>query len=1275
MTTSYKTHLLTGTSVIALTALLVASPMPAHAADLTASSGTTTATTTIAGATTADDAVTLSGTAAVTITASAADTAGTDGVDVTGATVAVTVSTAGTASITGGAGGAGTGGATGNPGAAGGIAVSLAGAGTSSIYETVTQGSTSAITGGAGGAGGSNTAGVGGAGGAGAVAVNANSTYSRTNVTAGSVVGGAGGAGGTTTNATSAGGAGGAGGIAVNMAAANERLTQSASTNITGGAGGAGGTGNTSGAGGAGGAGAKAISMTAGGTTTLAGTVTGGHGGAGGAGGGTTGNGGAGGVGGDGLTSTTTAGTITVSTGATVTGGVGGTGGTTTGGTAGAAGAGGAGMAITADTLTINGTVSGGAGGTSTGTTGAGGVGVSVADVGAANAATITVSSGTVTGGLSGDSATRAKAMNFSANTGTVNLTLTGATVGSASTPATIAIDLSASSATAGGDVLTLSGTNTINGNIDTSAGDAALNGTINLSTGTTTVAGNVGTTGAANYLTEVNITGTGTLSTSGDIFSTANEFTGDGGITLSLAGGGKTLYGAVTTDGGTTGKGTITLANTAGTDTLAGAIGTSTNYVKKIDLTGAAGTTSASSTVFAGTVEFSADNTFTQALVTGGSTITAVTTDTDSTGTLNSNNTSGTNTYGSLGTSTNLLKAFNVTAGTTGAATVSGNMYVDTVTLGNGNTLNLAGNAPGTIDGNADGRGTLNITSTSALTGEIGQIHDLLALTVASGGALTYSGNVAANTVTVASGGTMDAGASKSITGALVNGGTIDLNTYATAVSGQITGTSGTYRTTIGNTWAGTGHVVASNGSATTFTTAVTITPTVGSTTIADGEKVIIFDNTGLAGAALPGTVTVTPSGLITWTFTKAGGAEGNDRWDTAIDAGDYILTADVAAASSVAGVSTTSAPVVDALGDVATTANANLRAVVGAVQSLSTGTALNDAGQQLSPEANGASLGAALGATSQAIDLIGSHNDNIRLAQAGTTGFAAGDVMKGLGVWGQAFGGTNSQDRRENIDGYDSNTFGGMIGADTLVSKEVRLGLAGAYARTNVDDEGARSGSGQDVDSYIGTVYGTYAGAPWYVDGSLTYGYHDYDSTRKVNFGGLNQTAKGSFSGNQFGSRAEFGYPVKVDGITLTPFASMAYNALWQEGYTETGAAGANLRVGDADTDSIRSGLGAKFAATVGSSGGYTFKPNARAAWMHEFNDEAPDMTSTFTASGGTSFKTPGIKMATDAAIVGVGLDVMSNDSMKVSFKYDAELKDAFVGHTGLLQLRKEF
>ena len=59
----------------------------------------------------------------------------------------------------------------------------------------------------------------------------------------------------------------------------------------------------------------------------------------------------------------------------------------------------------------------------------------------------------------------------------------------------------------------------------------------------------------------------------------------------------------------------------------------------------------------------------------------------------------------------------------------------------------------------------------------------------------------------------------------------------------------------------------------------------------------------------------------------------------------------------------------------------------------------------------------------------------------------------------------------------------------------------------------------------------------------------------------------------------------------------------------------------------------------------------------------------------AGGGAFTTPGVKQAADSAVLGTSLNVAGPDGVSFSVKYDAELKDKYASHTGVLEARINF
>ena len=612
-----------------------------------------------------------------------------------------------------------------------------------------------------------------------------------------------------------------------------------------------------------------------------------------------------------------------------------------------------------------------------------------------------------------------------------------------------------------------------------------------------------------------------------------------------------------------------------------------------------------------------------------------------------------------------------------------------------------LGGRMNGSIYGNANAAGASTgtgatvsfLAGTTTLTGSIGQAY---------GDSITVQGNNAywgpVREIVVANGATLAFGADSNLhAGALSfrNGGTLDLGTHQVhlyryaglGVSGTDSGAIG-LRTTIDTNAGSHGTLVMTeiDGTASPLfaSNAPTITPVVIGSVATGARYIVIQDSNGRAVANLPSVVN---GGGYRWGVTSVETATGSTATDSdgfafrnsgsaaGGDTTNIVLTALERNAAGTAGAS-------GAVGGAAVQAlagyggnNNGLLALSQAVNNLTAPADIQRAGAQLRPETATNTAQATMGAVTQAVNTIVARTDAVRTAAAGYgTGIATGETPVGLGIWGQAFGATASQDKRAEIDGYDSDTVGLAFGGDLKVVGPLRVGLSFAYARTNVDSTGDRSGSGQEIDSYVTSLYSSYSARRWYLDTSLTYGYHQYDSTRAVTFAAGNaQSLTASYGGQQFGARAEAGVPLPLGRVLVTPLVSLAYNNLRQDGYSERGGAAA-LVVGSSSTDSLRSGLGAKLSSKAATIGNWEIRPNARAVWLHEFDGSAPTLTAGYVA-GGSAFTTPGNDTATEHVDLGVGLDLASVRDITLSARYDADLADRYVGHSGSLQVRAEF
>lgn len=515
-----------------------------------------------------------------------------------------------------------------------------------------------------------------------------------------------------------------------------------------------------------------------------------------------------------------------------------------------------------------------------------------------------------------------------------------------------------------------------------------------------------------------------------------------------------------------------------------------------------------------------------------------------------------------------------------------------------------------------------------------------------AVGSGATLSGAGAVGNVTVAGGGTIAPTAGKTLT---VKDLTLQSgSTYLVGIDAQ----------------GQNGKIVATG--ATDLQAGAIVAPVVNNAfTVADGARYVLIDGTGIVSVG--DIATRNGSALVSWSVLRGDDASlGQDGSDI------YLVASKKELGSLVTGSSAKGAAA--ALESLSTSSDAGTQHLIAAISNLPTRAEVDRAVNQLTPSTAlaAASSSGSMAATTANINLISARADEMRVAQAGgATGVSTGDVSRGHGLWMQGLGYGGSQDRRKGQDGYDASAGGLAIGADTQVTERVRAGAALSYTRTDVDAKDNASGSGLDIDSYQGSLYASYDGSPWYVDATLVYGRHQYDSMRAIGF--LGSRAKGSYDGNQYTAELAGGYPLEFGKTVLTPNASLGYSLLKQDGYTETGAPGANLSVDELTSTSLRSGLGVKLAHTFTNNGNLII-PEGRLTWFHEFHDGTLNQTARFSA-GGSSFTTTGAKPARDSAVLGVGLTIATNDQVSLSANYDAELKDGYVGHNGTLQMRVKF
>jgi uncharacterized protein with beta-barrel porin domain len=458
-----------------------------------------------------------------------------------------------------------------------------------------------------------------------------------------------------------------------------------------------------------------------------------------------------------------------------------------------------------------------------------------------------------------------------------------------------------------------------------------------------------------------------------------------------------------------------------------------------------------------------------------------------------------------------------------------------------------------------------------------------------------------------------------------------------------------------------------ASNSGSLNLAGATTIVPTL-SGIARNGDYYVLADS--VTGDTSDITIT-SNSALVTWTATTYSDPE-------------LLLEAHVANANTIPGISQAGASAVNALlnygGD-----NAPTQALGGAVESLTTASAVRSAAEQLRPEVNGASIQVPLAIADQFQSQISNRIETFfygELPQPGTApeglpnkkgGYVPTPVTPDNGVWFNAIGSNTSQQTVDNVSGYRADTGGFVGGYDHLITDNFRLGGAIGYGTSSISDYELTAHT--SLDSVNGLIYGAFTGTNWYVNAVGQYGGLHYNESRGINFDGFSDTAAAGRSGSLYSGHVDGGYAFLTPFAAFVPIASLTYAHITQGGYSESSQNGAGLTVAQQQTDSLQSGLGGKVIVPLTISPTFGAALEGHAYWLHEFDNTAEDVWATFVGSN-AGFQAIGPGPSRDSADVGADLRIslpVVGDTFSVG--YNAIVRNQYIEQAAVVRARFDF
>ncbi len=268
-----------------------------------------------------------------------------------------------------------------------------------------------------------------------------------------------------------------------------------------------------------------------------------------------------------------------------------------------------------------------------------------------------------------------------------------------------------------------------------------------------------------------------------------------------------------------------------------------------------------------------------------------------------------------------------------------------------------------------------------------------------------------------------------------------------------------------------------------------------------------------------------------------------------------------------------------------------------------------------------------------------------------------------RGIGGYAFPFGLRLEEEDDGDRTGYRACMTGVQIGVDRQVTESLLIGGLFQYGDTDVNYQGL--GGSASIDSYRVGAYAGHRPAPgWYLDGMVSYGFHQHEADRPIRVGTLFYTAESDWDGHDVTAQAETGYDlVRVGDLAVTPFLSVAYRCYHQESHEEHGAGAASLALDSQTTHGLPMLLGMRFAKTI--AGPLPATAEVAAGWRHDFlANDSDDLAARF-IDAPTGFAIRRGDREEDALNLDVSLGVDLGEGKHLSAHYATDWAGASRSH----------
>ena len=281
----------------------------------------------------------------------------------------------------------------------------------------------------------------------------------------------------------------------------------------------------------------------------------------------------------------------------------------------------------------------------------------------------------------------------------------------------------------------------------------------------------------------------------------------------------------------------------------------------------------------------------------------------------------------------------------------------------------------------------------------------------------------------------------------------------------------------------------------------------------------------------------------------------------------------------------------------------------------------------------------------------------ETVQLGQVGQ------DAPSGWSLWGRGIGLWADQDAADGYLGRGQTTGGAALGADYVINHWLVLGLATGATRTDIS--WSRGNYDGDIDAVHTGLYAQAGFEGFFARLLASYARLKNSATRPVPLEGYNVTARADFDADLYGAGMAVGYQARYEQWLLEPLASLDYQHLKEEGFSEGGAGFLDLDVADRDADSLLFNLGVRATRLI-RAGDWEMLPRLGIAWQHQLGGDRPSLDANFAGYGSAPFTVNGADFVGDAAVAEFGLTASVNSGLELFIDYRLAFADDYLAQT---------